>query len=95
MDPDAYSPAIEKLEENNFFERNSKEESIDIESNKNVFLNAGIDGVENLELHIGANASIGLTDEQLSAINTTGSNIIVSAGAGRATGFVVPISIIY
>ncbi|KAI4548097.1 hypothetical protein MG293_000427 [Ovis ammon polii] len=34
VDPDAYSPAIEKLEANNFFERNSKEESIDIESNK-------------------------------------------------------------
>uniref|UniRef100_A0A4W2HPL4 Zinc finger B-box domain containing n=1 Tax=Bos indicus x Bos taurus TaxID=30522 RepID=A0A4W2HPL4_BOBOX len=34
VDPDAYSPAIEKLEENIFFERNLKEESIDIESNK-------------------------------------------------------------
>ncbi|XP_040104196.1 zinc finger B-box domain-containing protein 1 isoform X4 [Oryx dammah] len=34
VDPDAYSPAIEKLQENNFFERNLKEESIDIESNK-------------------------------------------------------------
>ena len=34
VDPDTYSPAIEKLEENIFFERNLKEESIDIESNK-------------------------------------------------------------
>ncbi|XP_070229859.1 zinc finger B-box domain-containing protein 1 isoform X6 [Bos mutus] len=34
VDPDTYSPAIEKLEENIYFERNLKEESIDIESNK-------------------------------------------------------------
>ncbi|KAB0359691.1 hypothetical protein FD754_003847 [Muntiacus muntjak] len=34
VDPDAYTPAIEKLEENSFCERNLKEEGIDIESNK-------------------------------------------------------------
>lgn len=34
VDPDAYTPAIEKLEENSFFKRNLKEEGIDIESNK-------------------------------------------------------------
>nr|XP_020734286.1 zinc finger B-box domain-containing protein 1 isoform X4 [Odocoileus virginianus texanus] len=34
VDPDAYTPAIEKLEENSFFEKNLKEKGIDIESNK-------------------------------------------------------------
>ncbi|XP_057595302.1 zinc finger B-box domain-containing protein 1 isoform X2 [Hippopotamus amphibius kiboko] len=34
VDPEAYSPAVAKLEENSFFERNFKEESIDIESNQ-------------------------------------------------------------
>ncbi|XP_030720110.1 zinc finger B-box domain-containing protein 1 [Globicephala melas] len=34
VNPDAYSPAVEKLEENSFFERNFKEDSIDIESSQ-------------------------------------------------------------
>ncbi|XP_026968290.1 zinc finger B-box domain-containing protein 1 [Sagmatias obliquidens] len=34
VNPDAYSPAVEKLEENSFIERNFKEDSIDIESSQ-------------------------------------------------------------
>ncbi|XP_061049447.1 zinc finger B-box domain-containing protein 1 [Eubalaena glacialis] len=34
VNPDAFSPAVEKLEENSFFERNFKEDSIDIESSQ-------------------------------------------------------------